>query len=365
MLLSAVAVPAAPAANAPAMVPAQGSVTAGPELDGERVVWGEEQRGEVVVRALVADTLSEPVRLPALRERRRSRGFGQLGSTLAASVDWLAFVENTTTMLRAEGDSASLTVRSRLRAGPPTGGAPPILSLPRGSEPTGVAVDGPVLAHAESRSRADGRPAGARVVVRAPEGTRSFRVSRGSTFVRRLHVAGSYVSWSVERYGDSGSALRVVVADRLTGRVVLRVKPSRQRARRLLDHDLRGDGTVALLVGSSARRTRTDLAVASPAHPSPRLVRRDVSPTRVEVAGDRAAVALSDRDGRERALALVPLTGTARADLVTSFPPGRALLLRRFAFDGRRVAWAEADVEEVGDVTDETPARIEVRDVGG
>ena len=364
LVLAAFAASATPAAAAPLTVAAGGSITAGPELDGERVVWGEEQRGDLVVREHAAGTLGELVRLAALRERRRSRGFGGLGSVLATSADWLAFVENTTTILSAEGDSVTLTVRSRLRLGPTGGGTPPRLPMPRGTEATAVAVDGPVLAYADERIGPNGRPEGAQVVVRAPEGTRSFLVSRGFSFVRRLHVAGPYVSWLVERTGPGGSTSRVVVADRLTGRVVLRVRPSRRRARGIDDHDLRADGTVALLVGSATKRFRTDLAVASPAQPLPRVLRRNVSSTRVEITGDHVAVPLLDDVSRERALALVPLNGTARPRIVARFPQGRSLLLQRFAFNGRRIAWAEADVGYVGEATDQTPARVQVRDVG-
>jgi hypothetical protein len=175
-------------------------------------------------------------------------------------------------------------------------------------------------------------------------------------------VAGRYVSWSAERRGNSSQ--RIVVADRLTGRVVLRVRRSGRGARRAQDHDLRRDGLVAVLVTSRppGPRFRTDLVVATPARPAPRTVRRDVSGTRVEVAGGRAAVALLDERTKERALAIVPLAGRARPRVVASFPRGRTMLLRRFAFDGRRIAWAEADTDHHGDAHDATPARVRVLD---
>ncbi len=131
---------------------------------------------------------------------------------------------------------------------------------------------------------------------------------------------------------------------------------------------MRADGAVAVLASERHRGGfRTDLAVASPARPALRLVRRDVSDTRVEIAGDRAAVALLDERTKERALAIVTLSGhrRGRASVVAKFPPGRTLLLRRFGFDGHRIAWAEADIDYHGEATDETPARIKVRDASG
>ncbi len=142
------------------------------------------------------------------------------------------------------------------------------------------------------------------------------------------------------------------------------MRRSGRGARRAQDHDLRRDGLVAVLVTSRppGPRFRTDLVVATPARPAPRTVRRDVSGTRVEVAGGRAAVALLDERTKERALAIVPLAGRARPRVVASFPRGRTMLLRRFAFDGRRIAWAEADTDHHGDAHDATPARVRVLD---
>ncbi len=164
VVLATVLLAAAPAAAAPVTLPADGLVAAGPELDGNRVVWGEEQRGQLVVRTFAGGVVADGVRQPAL-DAPRTRRFGQLGSPLAAAPTWLGFVERTETADPPQGeDSGSGSSTSVVRAGAAVGGEPPVVPVRPGAEATAVAAHGPVLAVADARFGA-----GARVVVRSPE----------------------------------------------------------------------------------------------------------------------------------------------------------------------------------------------------
>jgi hypothetical protein len=140
-----------------------------------------------------------------------------------------------------------------------------------------------------------------------------------------VRVAGHLVAWLEER--------SVVVYDRVARRNVYRV---RLGSRPVLDFDLQSDGTLLLALGSSDVEAPTAVAWVVPGRPRLRVLPSQGHVARVEIAGDRIALAVR--------------AGPTRSKLVVQDLGGRARTIARFRpplhssgdfdFDGTRLTWA-------------------------
>lgn len=340
-------------AGAQAAVVAEVRPSAGPLLDDGNVTWGEERGGEAVVLTGAPGVAPvERARLPAVRRARTTRGFSGYPSAFAVSPFWLAFVSHTSTIVDDEGDDQG-SISSQALWTSAAGG--PLRGRSKDVFVRSVDVDGPVLAWAEEvfppSRRADRLRQ--RVIVQEGPRRRTFGLpTRGRGDVGPVRVAGRYVAWRQK------TPEQLVVADHRSGRIVLRLRRG-GAIRAFGGFDLRDDGTVAVGLSRGADLP-SDLAVASPATPTPRVIASN--PTAVAMAGDRVVFGVSDRElYEEKSVAIVPVAG-GQPRTVVAFPPDR-LRVGTLSFDGRRLAYGEADSPIISDIDEDTPMRIHVIDV--
>ena len=350
---------AAPAAAQTVLV--EGPVVhVGPVFDGTGVTWGEEPGGATVVRSVADGVVRERARLPRPQDPRTVRGFSSIGGDLAASAQWLGFVASTARNLPPDGDPSAAVGSRALWFGAATA---PRLTGRGGSrlEPTAVAADGAAFAWGETRRSALRRRRDVHTVHVSQGGViQHFHAGRGDFSIRRVRVAGPYVGWSL---ADESTTDRVVVADRRTGRVVLRLRASTRlqsgRPYAFYDFDLQADGAVVVTFVRRRPGARgLDVGVATPALQRLRTIARGAAET-VELAGGRVAYALRRPTFAHRGHAVVPLAGGAR-HVIPPGSPGNASPLGAFDWDGRRLVWAEVDGAD--EFTART-GRIWVRDV--
>lgn len=334
-------------------------VHVGPVFDGTGVTWGEEPGGATVVRSVADGVIRERARLPRPRDPRTERGFSSLGGDLAASAQWLGFVTSTVRGVTPEGTSTPVVGSRALWFGATTA---PRLTVRGGRrlEPTAVAADGAAFAWGETRRSALRPSRDVHTINVAEAGViQRFRAGRGNLTIRRVRLAGPYVGWAL---ADQAATESVVVADRRTGRVVLRLRastrPRPSRPYALYDFDLQADGAVAVTSRQRPGSRGLDVGVATPALQRLRTIARGANEV-VELAGGRVAYALHRPTLAHRGHAIVPLVGGTRR-VIPPGSPGNASPLGAFDWDGRRLVWAEVDGAD--EFTAKT-GRIWIRDV--
>ncbi len=150
-------------------------------------------------------------------------------------------------------------------------------------------------------------------------------------------IAGDYVAYGTA--GASGSDTQVIhVLNWRTGVELYRTTaPFTAPYAYGFGFDVQEDGTLAILQAnpaSTGAKPVDDLAFASPAQLTPKVLATDVDPLTLRIRGGQILFARSTVNGSQQQLLLSDLAGSVRA---ASFPLD---YLRGYDFDGTRVAYA-------------------------